>query len=117
MLNEVYDTIETILEGLDTGGEQSRAFAEEIQMLRDLLGYPERTSDELELMLRRGEIARKLSRLAVLAEGTTVDLPTLSAKQWLDGTYKDPKVDVSFATCDLAGLLQFIADVGVRQQA
>lgn len=117
MLNEVYDTIETILEGLDVGGEQSRAFAEEITMLKELLGYHEPTSVELELALRRGEIARKLDRLAVLAEDMTVDLPTLSVSQWLDGTYKDAAVDVSFATCDLAGLLQFIADVGVRPQA
>ena len=116
MLNEVYDTIETILEGLDTGGEPSRAYAEEIKMLKDVLGYPEPAADELELTLRRGEIARKLSRLAVLAEEMTVDLPSLPVTQWLDGTYKDPHVDVFFARCDLARLLQFIADVGVRPQ-
>ncbi len=34
MLNEVYDTIEAILEGLDTGGEPSRPYAEEIKMLK-----------------------------------------------------------------------------------
>jgi len=34
MLNEVYDTIEAILESLDAGGEQSLAFAEEINMLK-----------------------------------------------------------------------------------
>jgi hypothetical protein len=48
MLNEVYDTIEAILEGLDAGGEQSRAFAEEIKMLKEILGYPEPAADVLD---------------------------------------------------------------------
>jgi hypothetical protein len=69
MLNEVYDTIEAILECLDTGGEQSRAFAEEIKMLQDVLGYPEPATDALGETLRRCQLARKLERLAILGRG------------------------------------------------
>jgi hypothetical protein len=113
MLNNVYDTVEAILESLDTGGEQSRAFAEEIKMLRDVLGYPEPAQDELGETLKRCEIARKLERLAVQAEDMTVSLPALPVAQWLDGTFQDAKTEVSFEKCDLARLLQFLADYGV----
>ncbi len=57
MLNEVYDTIEAILEGLDAGGEQSRAFAEEIKMLKDVLGYPEPGRGRCFAGHARGEVA------------------------------------------------------------
>ncbi len=115
MLNEVYDTVEAILESLDAGGEQSLAFAEEIKMLKDILGYPEPAEDTLGETLRRCEIARKLERLAIQAQDMTVTLPTLPVAQWLDGTFQDAKADVSFEKCDLARLLQFIADYGVRE--
>jgi len=117
MLNEVYDTIEAILESLDAGGEQSRAFAEEIKMLKDMLSYPEPATDALGETLRRCQIARKLERLAIQAQDMTVTLPTLPVAQWLDGTFEDAKVDVSFEKCDLARLLQFIADFGVSEQS
>ena len=117
MLNEVYDAIEAILEGLDAGGEQSLAFAEEIKMLREVLGYPEAVQDALDEMLRRCQIARKLERLAILAEDLTVDLPTIPVGKWLDGTFKNASVEVSFETCDLARLLRFIADVGISEQS
>jgi len=117
MLNEVYDTIEAILEGLDAGGEQSREFAEEIKMLKDILGYPEPAADALEETLRRCQIARKLERLAIQAEDMTVDLPTLPVNKWLDGAFKGAAVDVSFEKCDLARLLQFIADVSTGRES
>ena len=117
MLNEVYDTIEAILEGLDAGGEQSLAFAEEIKMLKEILGYPEPVQDALDETLRRCQIARKLERLAVLAEDLTVDLPTIPVGKWLDGTFKDPTIEISFETCDLARFLQFLADHGVCERS
>lgn len=117
MLNELYDTIEAILESLDAGGEQSRAFAEEIKMLRDVLGYPEPAQDALGETLKRCELARKLERLAIQAEDMTVTLPTLPVAQWLDGTFQDAAVDVSFEKCDLAKLLQFLADFGVSERS
>jgi hypothetical protein len=117
MLNEVYDTIEAILEGLDAGGEQSREFAEEIKMLKDLLGYPEPAQDALEETLRRCQIARKLERLAIQAEDMTVTLPALPVAKWFDGTFEDTTVDVPFDTCSLARLLQFIADYGVSEHS
>ncbi|OHB65729.1 MAG: hypothetical protein A2V70_10355 [Planctomycetes bacterium RBG_13_63_9] len=58
MLNELYDTVEAILEGLDAGGEQSRAFAEEIKMLKDILGYPEPAVDAY---ANKAELERELS--------------------------------------------------------
>ena len=47
----------------------------------------------------------------------TVTLPTLPVAQWLDGTFQDAKVDASFEKCDLARLLQFLADYGVCEQS
>ena len=115
MLNEVYDTVEAILDGLDAGGEQSRAFAEEIKMLKDVLGYPEPTTDALGETLKRCQVARKLERLAIQAEDMTVTLPALPVAKWFDGTFEDATVDVSSETCNLARLLQFIADHGVSE--
>jgi hypothetical protein len=116
MLNKVYDTIEQVLESLDAGGEQSREFAEEIKMLKDVLGHPEPTQDALEQLLRRRQISRKLERLAIQAEDMTATLPALPVAKWFDGTFEDATVDVSFETCSLAKLLQFIADYGVSEQ-
>ncbi len=84
-------------------------------MLKDILGYPEPAEDALGETLRRCEIARKLERLAIQAQDLTVTLPTLPVTQWLDGTFRDAKVDVAFEECDLSRLLQFIADCGVRE--
>ena len=38
MLRKAYEAIEEVLESLDAGGEQSRQFAEEIKILRDVIG-------------------------------------------------------------------------------
>ena len=50
MLNRVYEAIEEVLESLDVGGEQSRQFADEIKVLREVIGHPKATkglSDEI----------------------------------------------------------------------
>jgi hypothetical protein len=117
MLNELYDTVEAILESLDAGGEQSRSFAEEIKMLKDILGYPEPAADGLDETLRRCEISRKLERLAIQAEDLIISLPASPIAKWFDGASEDAKVDVSFEPCDLARLLQFIADHCVCEQS
>ena len=113
MLNKVYEAIEKVLENLDVGGEQSRQFAEEIRTLREVIGHPEPVKDTLDEIHRRGQIVHKLRRLVIEAEGLTAALPTLPVKQWLDGTVADATKDVFFENHDLAGLLRFIADVGV----
>jgi len=113
MITKMYEAIEEVLESLDVGGEQSRAFAEEIKILKKLIGYPEPPKDVLDEIERRGLIVRKLRILAVEAEGLTVSLPTLPVENWLDGTVADATKDVYFKDHDLAKLLQFIADVGV----
>jgi len=113
MLNQMYDAIEEVLESLDAGGEQSREFAEEITTLKEVLGYPKPGTDALDETLRRCQISRKLERLAIQVKGIAVDLPTLPVNQWLDGTFEDAAVDVSFESCDLAKLLQFIANFGL----
>jgi hypothetical protein len=117
MLNEVYDTIEAILESLDAGGEQSRALAEEIKMLKDILGYPELPEDDLGEALRRCRIARKLERLAIETEDLTITVPMLPVGQWLGSTFQKAQADVSFEECDLSRLLQFLADYGVREHS
>ena len=116
MLNKVYEAIEDVLESLDVGGEQSRQFAEEIRILREVIGHPKPVKDALDEIQRRGLVVHKLRKLAVEAEGLTVALPTLSVKEWLDGTVADATKDVFFETHDLAGLLRFIADVGVSYE-
>ena len=113
MLNKLYEAIEEVLESIDVGGEQSRQFAEEIKILREVIGHPEPVKDTLDEIQRRGQIVRKLRRLAIEAEGLTAALPTLPVKKWLDGTVADATIDVFFESYDLSKLLQFIADVGV----
>ena len=113
MITKIFDAIEEVLQSLDVGGEQSRAFAEEIKTLRNVIGYPELPKDVLDEIERRGLIVRKLQMLAIEAEGLTAALPTLPVKNWLDGTVADATKDVYFKDHDLAKLLQFIADVGV----
>jgi hypothetical protein len=115
MLNSVYEAIEEVLESLDVGGEQSRQFAEEIKVLREVIGHPKPVQGVSEEMERRKMIATKLKRLAIQAEGLTADVPTLPVKRWLDGTVADATKDVFFESHDLAKLLRFIADVGVSQ--
>jgi len=117
MLNEVYDTVEAILESLDAGGEQSLAFAEEIKMLKEILSYPEPAQDELDETLRRCQISRKLERLAIQAEDLTISLPTLPVAQWFDGTFENARANAPVEECSLARLLQFLADYGVSEQS
>ena len=116
MLNEVYDTIEAILESLDAGGEQSLAFAEEIRMLKELLSYPEPAADSLDETLRRCRISCKLERLAIEAQDLTATLPALPIAQWFDGTFEKTAADAPFVKYDLARLLQFLADFGVCEK-
>jgi hypothetical protein len=116
MLNKVYEAIEEVLDSLDVGGEQSRQFAEEIRILREVIGHPEPVKDTLDEIQRRSQIVQKLRKLAIEAEDLTATLPTLPVKQWLDGTVADATKDVFFENHDLAKLLRFIADVGVSYE-
>jgi len=116
MLNKVYEAIEEVLDSLDVGGEQSRQFAEEIKTLREVIGHPGPVKDTFDEIQRRSQIVQKLRRVAIEAEGLTVTLPTLPVQQWLDGTVADATKDVFFEDHDLAGLLRFIADVGVSYE-
>ena len=113
MLNKLYEAIEEVLESIDVGGEQSRQFAEEIKILKDVIGYPEPDSDTFDEIQRRRQIVQKLRRLAIESEGLKAALPTLPVKQWLDGTVADATIDVFFEEHDLHKLLRFIADVGI----
>ena len=113
MITRIFDAIEEVLHSLDVGGEQSRAFAEEIKILKKVIGYPEPPKDVLDEIERRGLLVRKLRLLAVEAKGLTASLPTMPVENWLDGTVEDATKDVYFKDHDLAKLLQFIADVGL----
>ena len=110
MLNEIYDTIEAILEGLDTGGESSRAYAEEIKMLKEILGYPDHAADALDEAMRRYQIARKLERFAIEAKDVTIALPAVPITKWLDDTSTNAAPGVPTEPYDLARLLQVLCD-------
>ena len=116
MLNKVYEAIEEVLESLDVGGEQSRQFAEEIRILKEVVGHPEPVKDTFDEIQRRSQIVHKLRRLAIEAEGLTAALPTLPVNNWLDDTMADATKDVFFENHDLGKLLRFIADVGVSYE-
>lgn len=103
MLNELHEKLETVLSRLDVGGEQSRAFEDEIAILRELLGYP--VGDEWNDDDRRDVLSDKLCCLAVEAEGIHISLPKTQVAKWLDTDCED---------VGLAELLKFIADEGVR---
>ena len=114
MLNKLYEAIEEVLESIDVGGEQSRQFAEEIKILKDVIGYPEPDSDTFDEIQRRRQIVQKLRRLAIESEGLKAALPTLPVDKWLDGTVADATIYVIFEEYDLPKLLRFIADVGIE---
>jgi hypothetical protein len=116
MLNELYEKIEAVLTHLDVGGEQSRAFAGEIELLKDVLGYPEPVQDDWDELERCRILAEKLRRLAVAAEGILIPLPVNPMAQWFDGTYQDTTIDMQFDEVDLGQLLKFIVEVGVNPE-
>jgi len=113
MLNKIYESIDTVLKKLDVGGEQSRQFASEIELLKEVIGYPEPVEDEWDELQRRQIIAQKLRYLAVEAEGILIHLPKNPLNQWFDGTYQDSTIDMEFEEYDMAKVLRFIADVGI----
>lgn len=112
-LGKVYQAIEEVLESLDVGGEQPHQFAQEIATLRDTLHLP--AVDRAPQAHGCRTMAQELRSLAMKAEGLTASLPVLPVDKWLDGTVANSTADVEFRDCDLAGLLQFIADVGVSR--
>lgn len=114
MLNELYERIEAVLNVLDIGGEQSRQFAGEIELLKETLGYPQPVQNEWDETERREILAQKLRRLAIEAEGILIPMPTNPIAQWFDGTYQDATIDMQFDEVDLARLLGFIVEVGVN---
>ena len=116
MLNELYEKIEAVLNHLDVGGEQSRAFAGEIELLKDVLGHPQPVQDDWDELDRRRMLAEKLRRLAVAAEGILIPLPANPIAQWFDGTYQDTTIDMQFDEVDLGQLLKFIVEVGVNPE-
>jgi hypothetical protein len=116
MLNELYEKIEAVLNHLDVGGEQSRAFAGEIELLKDVLGYPEPVQDDWDELDRCRILSEKLHRLAVAAQGILIPLPANPIGQWFDGTYQDTTIDMQFEEVDLGKLLKFIINVGMDQK-
>ena len=98
MINKMFDTVEQVLQSIDVGGEQSRQFAPEIKLLKEVLGYPEQLDDFFEQGRRRDLITRKLRLLAVEAEGLKAALPKLPLEKWFDGTFENTNIDILFAT-------------------
>ena len=54
MLNKLYEAIEEVLDSIDVGGEQSRQFAGEIKILREVIGYPQPNDDVFTEVQRKG---------------------------------------------------------------
>ena len=116
MLNEVYEKIEVVLHKLDVGGEQSRAFADEIGLLRKALGYPEPVRDEWDELERRRILTEKLWRLGVESKGILIQLPAYPIARWLDGSYQDDAKGLCLEEVHLAELLGFITETGVNPE-
>jgi hypothetical protein len=113
MINEMYKRIEQVLEVIDTGGEQSKAFAEEIEILKGILGYPSQNKYSSRKEYRQDIIAYKLRQLALESKDLKANLPNVCVEKWLDKSTENPDVDIHFKDCDLQKLLRYIADVGV----
>ena len=79
MLNEALNAIESVLKGLDVGGEQSRQFAEEIQLLRQVIGYPETMSENSDESQRR-KIPKQIWVAAVTHKGSVIHATAVSDK-------------------------------------
>ena len=79
MLNEAFDAIESVLEGLDVGGEQSRQFAEEIKLLRQVIGYPEAMSENSAESQRR-RMPKQIWVAAVTHKGSVIHAAAVSDK-------------------------------------
>ena len=116
MIIKLLEKIEEVLESIDVGGEQSRQFSGEIELLKEVIGLPIVPEDQMDEIQRREFIAARLRLLAIEASGLTAELPKLPVEKWLDGTVADAMVDVDFDKYDLAKLLRYIADVGVSCQ-
>jgi hypothetical protein len=116
MIIKLLEKVEELLESINVGGEQSRQFAGEIQLLKEVIGLPVTPEDEMDEIQRRDFIAARLCLLAIEASGLTAELPILPIAQWLDGTVADATGDVDFKEYDLAKLLRYVANVGVSRQ-
>jgi len=79
MLNEALDAIESVLEGLDVGGEQSRQFAEEIKLLRQVIGYPEVGSENSDESQKR-KIPKQIWVAAVTHKGSVIHAVAVNDK-------------------------------------
>ena len=113
MLNRLYEAIEQVLESIDVGGEQSRQFAEEIKILREVIDCPQPDNDIFSEVERRRYLTEKLRRLATKAEGLKISLPKLPLEKWFDDTFHDATIDIFFGEYDMAKVFRFIADVGI----
>ena len=116
MIIKLLEKLEELLESINVGGEQSRQFADEIQLLKEVIGLPVTPKDEMDEIQRRDFIAARLRLVAIESRGLKADLPTLPIAKWLDGTVADSTVDVDFKEYDLAKLLRYVANVGVSRQ-
>jgi len=113
MIIKLLKKIEEVLESIDVGGEQSRQFAGEIKLLKEIIGLPNVPEDEMGELQMRELIAAKLWLLAVEAQGLKADMPAVPVEKWLDGTAAGEGADVYCQQYDLAKLLRYISDIGV----
>ena len=58
MLKNAYEAIEEVLESLDVGGEQSRQFAGEIKVLKDVIGDSKSADDDSDKGRKHGVMAQ-----------------------------------------------------------
>jgi hypothetical protein len=61
--------------------------------------------------MRRYQIARKLERLAIEAQEVVIAFPAMPIAKWLDSTSMNTAAGLPMEPCDLARLLQCIADI------
>lgn len=114
MRTKVCKILEEVLTSLDSGGEQSRAFAPEIRKLREVLGMIQPSDPLADRCEPMAVAAAKLSRLADESKGVLMSLPDLPPSRWFDGTYERMCQELGFDEYSLSELLRFIADVGIH---
>ena len=89
----LYEAIEAVVKSLDVGGEQSRALAEEIRMLKDLLDYRQ-PPVEAHFYLHQCPDTRRVFLCETGKDNNIAEIHDLGRWRRYNGWCTDPTVDL-----------------------